>query len=440
MLVNNKRTKLAVKNIGLSLLLKGGSILITFLLVPMTLGYLNSYEYGIWLTLNSIISWIFLLDIGLGNGLRNKLTEALANNDYHLGKIYISTAFAYMAVIVSLFYIVFLFLQHFIDWYTILNVNKQLVNNLNSLVTIVFGIVCVGFIFKMVGNVFMAFQYPAGNDLLILIGNILSLIIIYIITQISNGSLLYIAITFTGVPTLVYLISIPITFKIFPKVKPSIKLIKRKYFSELITLGAKFLFIQVASVVIYMTSNILISHLFGPEEVTPYNIAYKYFSIVITGFTIILSPFWSAITDAKIKNDYIWIKNIFKRLFKTWIILLITVIIMTTVAPVFYKFWISDRVHIDSSFTLVCGIYVNLYTLCNFLSFVINGFGKLKVATYATIIQAIIYIPIAILLSHHMGVIGILVALCLITFTSLLWAPYQCYLLINKKAIGWWDK
>jgi len=54
----NHRTNLAIKNIGISSFLKGGSILTTIVLVPLTLDYLNNYEYGIWLTLNSVLSWV----------------------------------------------------------------------------------------------------------------------------------------------------------------------------------------------------------------------------------------------------------------------------------------------------------------------------------------------------------------------------------------------
>lgn len=78
------------------MIFKGGTILISLILVPMTLSYLNPYEYGIWLTLSSTLAWIYTFDIGLGNGLRNKLTEALALNDLKLARIYVSTSFFFV--------------------------------------------------------------------------------------------------------------------------------------------------------------------------------------------------------------------------------------------------------------------------------------------------------------------------------------------------------
>ena len=77
----NKRTLRAKKNITVSFISKAISILIGFIIVPLTLSYIGEVEYGIWLTIASIISWFSFFDIGLGNGLRNKLAEALAKDD-----------------------------------------------------------------------------------------------------------------------------------------------------------------------------------------------------------------------------------------------------------------------------------------------------------------------------------------------------------------------
>lgn len=55
------------------------SIIISLLLVPVTLNYLNSYEYGVWLTLSSILVWINYFDIGLGNGATQPFNRSFGN-------------------------------------------------------------------------------------------------------------------------------------------------------------------------------------------------------------------------------------------------------------------------------------------------------------------------------------------------------------------------
>ncbi len=74
----------AKKNIFASFVIKGSSIIVGLFLVPLTINYLSPTKYGIWITLSSIIGWFSFFDIGLGNGLRNKFTEAVSNGKHEL--------------------------------------------------------------------------------------------------------------------------------------------------------------------------------------------------------------------------------------------------------------------------------------------------------------------------------------------------------------------
>ena len=89
----------AKKNVIQMFVIRGFSILIGFVLLPVTIGYVNSETYGIWLTISSMVAWISFFDIGIGNGLKNKLAEALAQDDYELGRKYVSTTYAILSLI-----------------------------------------------------------------------------------------------------------------------------------------------------------------------------------------------------------------------------------------------------------------------------------------------------------------------------------------------------
>jgi len=78
-----------------------------------------------------------------------------------------------------------------------------------------------------------------------------------------------------------------------------------------LSLGEIFFFIKIGGILLFQTDNIIIIRLFGPEKVTTFNIAYKLFSVIIMGFAIIMTPFWSAFTDAYAKQDFEWIKSVF---------------------------------------------------------------------------------------------------------------------------------
>lgn len=434
----DSRTLLMKKNIIASFLLKGGSIVVSFLLVPMTLGYLNPYEYGIWLTLNSVLSWVYLLDIGLGNGLRNKLAEARAKGDMQLGKIYVSTTFFFMTLIIVVFYGLFLIGQNFLDWYSILNVDPAKVDNLGSIVTVVMAFFCLSFVFKLIGNVYMAWQLPAMNDLLAFVGSLISLIIIFILTKTSSGSLFDVAMTFSAVPAVVYAIAIPISFVYLKEISPSIKAIKLRHFSPLISVGFKFLLIQVACLILFMTSNLIISRLFGPQEVTPFNIANKLFSAITMAFTIIITPYWSAVTDAYTKGEMDWIRRSVRKLRIIWGLFALAGALIVAVSPFIYKVWIGEDVHISLLLSILCCAYALIQNWNNIYAYTINGIGTLKVSLICAIIQAVIFVPLTILLGKVWGLNGIVASLCISLLLCAVVQPIQYHKLITGKATGIW--
>ncbi|MFQ5335270.1 MAG: polysaccharide biosynthesis protein, partial [Flavobacteriales bacterium] len=94
------RGVLARKNILASILIKGGSVLISLALVPLIIRYLDTTRYGIWITVTYMVSWLGLFDIGLGHGLRNRLAEALASGNRQLARSYLSTTYALLIIII----------------------------------------------------------------------------------------------------------------------------------------------------------------------------------------------------------------------------------------------------------------------------------------------------------------------------------------------------
>ena len=74
----NLRSQKLKINILALILRKGITVLIAYITIPLILHYLTESEYGIWLTIYSVIGWFVLFDLGLGLGLRNRFAEAIA--------------------------------------------------------------------------------------------------------------------------------------------------------------------------------------------------------------------------------------------------------------------------------------------------------------------------------------------------------------------------
>ena len=106
-ILHERRSRTVFYNVANSFIVKIFSTIITLSLVPVSLHYIDKEAYGVWLTLASVITWITLFDLGLSNGLTNKLSEAFAKDDINLAKTYISTTYSFMVVIVVFLCIIF---------------------------------------------------------------------------------------------------------------------------------------------------------------------------------------------------------------------------------------------------------------------------------------------------------------------------------------------
>jgi O-antigen/teichoic acid export membrane protein len=435
------RSVKAKKNILVSLFIKGFSIVVSFLLVPLTLGYLNPYEYGVWLTLSSIIIWLDFFDIGLGNGLRNKLSEALAAGNLKLAQVYVSTTFFVLLISIFIFYILFLLIQNWIDWYSLLNVDSMIIPNLKLIIIVVFGFVCFSFVLKVISNVYLANQLPMVNNLISFAGQLFLLISIFLLKIFTTGTLDKVAIVYVSIPALVLLISYPITFNFkFKHLKPTYKLIDFEHLKGLLGIGFQFFFIQIGGLLIFTTSNLIISNTLSPAEVTPYNIAYKYFYSIVLIFSIIVTPMWSAATEAYARGDNDWIKRGMNSMMKIGFFATLLIILLIFISDFIYDIWVGDDVHIPMQLNVLTGIYMIILIFSNCYSTFIFGLGKLRLQLYNTIIMGILFIPLAIFFSHKFGISGIMFSLCIVNVPALILNPIQFFKLINGTANGIWRK
>jgi O-antigen/teichoic acid export membrane protein len=438
----HERSVKAKKNILGSFVFKGGSVLISLLLVPLTLNYLNPVKYGIWLTLISILGWIELFDIGLGNGLRNKFTESVALGEDNLAKIYVSTSYLFLTIIIISVYILFIICNSFIDWTRVLNTPEYLKMELNKLVFIVFTFFCIQFVIKLLSTILIAYQKPAYSDFIYFISNFVTLIVIYSLTIFTSSSLLNLGIAYSCVPLIILtLASIYAYSGELKNIRPTFRSINFHYAKELYSLGIKFFVIQISALIIYTTDNIIISNILGPAEVTPYNIAFKYFNIIMIAFAIILRPIWSSATDAYTKKDFNWIKNAFKKNYFIWKLLVLITLIMILVSPYVYKIWVGNEIQIPFRLTLLMGIYVIANSFMFPIISLINGIGKIKLQLIISIITGIINIPLSIFFVKFfsMGSAGVILGtiVSLVPFIILISIQYKK--IINKQAYGIWN-
>jgi O-antigen/teichoic acid export membrane protein len=184
----NGRNRLIIKNVAASFLIKGGALLLALLTMPAYMRYFENQQIlGMWFTILSVLTWVLNFDMGLGNGLRNHLVGAIAENNYTKIKKYISSAYAMIFGIVAVLLIISHVCFPFVNWNTVFNVSHTAISSevLLETVQIVFTGILLQFLLRLITSVLYALQKSAIPSLLSLITT--AIILVFVLT-VNSGS------------------------------------------------------------------------------------------------------------------------------------------------------------------------------------------------------------------------------------------------------------
>lgn len=437
----HERSVLVKKNIFYTAFLKAGSVLITLLLVPLTINYVDTIQYGIWLTISSLVYWVNMFDFGIGNGLKNEIAYSLAVNDETNLRRYVSTSYAALGSISVFMFMLFFVLGRMIDWNRLLNVPHIAGLDLFPVLATLVMIFCIQFVAQILDAVLGATQQTFKSSLILFIGQLAGLIAIYILTLTVKGDLLILVVAFGGCSALALVIASVILYrKKFKRFSPSFKYVDKSVVKKLMSVGGVFFIIQINAVLLIHSNNFIISKILGPQAVTTYNIPFRLFSFISMLFAIIIMPYWSAFTDAYARADFSWIKtNIrYLRMFCVSLVLIGAVILLFS--NWIYRLWIGNAVIVPFSLSVGMLVYIATYMWHTLHVYFLNGTGKIRVQLLVGICGVLLNIPLAFILGKQFGLVGIIYSN---SFTFLIMGliyTFQYGKIVNSADKGIWAK
>lgn len=440
-----ERTWLIKKNIVMALIVKVGSICCTMVLVPMTINFVNPIQYGIWLTISSVVTWMHFFDVGFSNGLRNKLTEALAQDRILQGRSYISTTYAMLTTIFGTLMALLLILIWTANLTELFGIEEVYEHDLKMAATTLVCYFCINMVVRTLSFVLMAKQHSAVSSLFDFLGQLLVLVCIWMLDGTIDGSLFVLSLALCIPPLMVWIIaSIYLYASRYRQFCPNLSLVKMSDTKSLLNLGVKFFVIQIAYIIQFQTSTFLIGRLFSMLEVTSYNLAHRYFNVLYMVFFLSIEPLWSAVTDAWTNNDKAWIRHIVNKYLVLASICLIGGLLMLSISDWVYDIWINQHVDqlVEIPFKLSAWMfaYVGTTIMAQVFCQFVNGIGALRIQFCTSLISPIVFIAATLVMSKvlGMGMECVLIASILANFNGIILAPLQYWLVIYRNKKGIW--
>jgi O-antigen/teichoic acid export membrane protein len=418
-----------------SLIFKFISMVLVFLTTSLIYKYLGSNDYGIWVTIYSIISWVYFLDFGFSNVIKTKLPTLLNNKEKEVS-ILISTIYIGIGAISLLILLLFLTLNCFISFADFLNIDVAFVN-FNGLLFL--NLLFSTFIL-IIGNYKALFVGVVKTHvvefslMVIQLFIVFAIFILYKYDLFQNYSKIFLVSNVFGLLNL--LIGIGFTIYFFKKNKGIVISFKNFDLSILkinASLGLKYFIIQACMIVIFSTDYVLITKYFGSKDVANYDIVLKVFQVPMLLVIAALSPYWSIFSKTFSEKKHIWIKKTlvtFNLLFPFFIV---GIAVLTFLINEIIYLWMNVRFEISKALLITISIYVSMRTFTAMYNYFLNGINKINLSLWLTIFGAVINIPICIaLIKTGFGVSGIVIGTCISILPTTIALPIQAFRIINR--------
>jgi O-antigen/teichoic acid export membrane protein len=412
------------------------SMILVFLTTSLTFRYLGKNDYGIWVTIYSIISWVYFLDFGFSNVIKTKLPTLLQDKQKEVN-VLVSTIYIGVGAISLLILLLFSIINFFVSFADFLNIDVAFVNfNAILFLNLLFSVLIL-----IIGNYKALFVGVVKTHIVEFSMMIIQLFVLCFIFLLCNNNyfqgcskILMVSCVF-GLVNL--LIGIGFTIYFFSKNK-EIK-ISFKYFDLSIlkinaSLGLKYFIIQASMIVVYSTDYVLITKYFGPTDVANYDIVLKVFQVPMMLIIASLSPFWSIFSKTFMEKKYSWIRKTLVIYNLSFLLFIAGIAFLTLIIDEIIYLWMNVRFEIPKTLLLCISIYITMRAFTAMYNYFLNGINKINLTLWLTVFGAIINIPLCIvLIKAGLGVSGIVIGTCISILPTTIALPIQAFNIINRK-------
>jgi len=418
--VGKERYRRAALTGAASIIQRGLTIVISLVSVPLTIHYLGPEQYGVWLTISSILVWLALTDFGLaGSALINVVSEAHGRDDKRTAQQYVSSTVWALTTIASILGLVTFVFFRYISWPAVFHSTKIPAHELSmaAALTLIFFILSLPLSIQY--SVYSAYQDGALSNVCGIIMNVSSLIALVVVTQFSGG-LTDLIFAISGTRLLIGFGNTIYIFKRYPWLMPWPTAVRWHCIRKLLSLGSSYLVNQLGAFGIGQSQPFIITQVLGPTAVVPFVVSYRLITLPMDVVYLSIAPFVPAFGEAKARDDWHWIRTAYRKVTVISILVGIPVLLLlAAIAQPIIRIWAGPA-------AVPSGLLILGLVLYNIVGVMFMGTGQLltglerpKPLVASTVICAIAVIGLGIIGCKYMGVAGVALAMAaakLLTF------------------------
>jgi O-antigen/teichoic acid export membrane protein len=397
--------------------------------VPVYLHFLGQDTYGLYVTLSSIVSYFILFDVGIGFSVPKYVAEYSAKDEKENLESMLSTFLLAYLIIFVLALVAGIAIAPGIS--KLLRMPDDLIQAGRLALIILaanFGILMVGglytSIFTGMRRVYIRNLFSVGQTVVIAV---LSIIVLWL-----GGGMVGICIVMASVSLIQLAVAFLLVRRQYSDIRIKPRLAEWSMLREVAFPTLNYFIIQVISLVVLSTDNIVIGAFIGVGAVAPYSIAFRfcrYFTSAVGIPTTVLYPFFS---DWYARGKLEELRRNHRRLMKLTTILAVLIAIFTVFfGPMIIKLWVGNENYVGNSTLYIFCIIIVTSLIVQVSATLLAGIGKHAPIAYLGLLEAAMNLVLSIIFVRYWGVFGVALATVIAGLPTNLWfAPwYTCRIL-----------
>lgn len=378
------KDRILFQNILGAFAVKGLSLVVSLFTLPAYMRFFKDQNVlGVWYTVLSVLTWVLNFDLGVGNGLRNKLALALAVNDQERARQVISSAYFMIGGLMLVLTAAGLTLIPLADWNRFFNVEADLISGetLAQVVRYAFIGIALQFFLRLISSILYALQKSAVNDAISLVTSVLLLTFALLApAAVPADSLKLFSLGYVFCANLPLAVATVMVFwGPLKKCRPGRRWVNVSCAKGVLSLGGMFFFCQIFYMVIANTNEFFITQYTDPTNVVEYQIYNKLFTLVGTLFMLGLTPVWSAVSRAVAEEDYLWLRRVKRQLLWLTAAAAAAEFAILPFLQILVDLWLGpEAIAIQYDYALIFALFGTAMIAQSTVSVIANGTGRIK--------------------------------------------------------------
>lgn len=383
------------------------SAISNFIIIPLYIKYLGRQEYGLWIAVSGITTYLGFLNLGIGQTTANLFGKAVADNDVEYASVILSTGFWRFVKITAAGILILSIVAPVVPFNFLFKNVSEVRESAKAVIMVAAFVFMVELPFGIFGGCLRNIG-KIQTQQIITSGQTAARVLTAFIYLSCNGGLLGLIIALGAVDITFYCLQYRSLARNVKGIKVSTDYYRNDVMREMKSPSFFFLLLQVSGAIAFSTDTLVISSMIGIGAVTSYSIAQRVATTASGMVTTVSSNFAPSFLESYTKYEFARLKKLFYRAMIISVGAGISIgILLIAGGPLFIKIWVGPQNYVGFfPFVMIVALVFTLMVL-NPADALLTVTNNHKVYALFAFWEAMLNLALSIYLAPKLGVAGV---------------------------------